>query len=96
VPQLPGALHNSRTSVSAQIRYVLRSAGNLLAVASFHSRPSPNVAPTTAGTALLHRLAFPCGALHIAKLSKPSSNGSLLGCSAHLVMTFYLVLVRNR
>jgi len=36
-----------------------------------------------------------CAVLHIAKLSKTSSNGSLLGFSALLVMTFYLVLVTD-
>jgi len=34
-------------------------------------------------------------ALHIAKLSKTSFNGSLPGFSALLVMTFYLVLVTD-
>jgi len=34
-------------------------------------------------------------ALHIAKFSKTSSNGSFLGFSALLVMTFYLVLVTD-
>jgi len=34
-------------------------------------------------------------ALYIAKLSKTSTNGSLLGFSALLVMTFYLVLVTD-